>query len=176
MNSKTIIIQSLNNSANEFNELILNLNKDEFEMNINNKWSAGQDLVHLIKLLQILNIAYLIPKTLLGLMYGINKKEQRSFEELQMLYKKALENGAKSPSIYIPKPVLFENKSGLIKKHQFLNQRFIKKLDKHPDAVLDKYRLPHPILGKVSLRELAIFTSFHTIHHFELLKLKLNID
>jgi len=174
MNSKTIIINSLNVSVEQFNELILNLNKEEFETNMNNKWSAGQDLFHLIKLLRILNIAYLIPKPLLGLMYGINKSEQRSFDHLQTLYKKALENGAKSPAMYIPAPVLFENRNSLLQKHRILNERFIEKLNKHTDAELDKFRLPHPILGKVSLRELAIFTSFHTIHHFELLKVKLN--
>jgi hypothetical protein len=172
--NKTIITQSLSESAEQFNELISNLNKVEFETNINDKWSAGQDLVHLIKLLQIINIAYLIPKPLLGIIYGNNNKEQRSFEHLQTLYKKALENGAKSPSIYIPKPVLFEDKSSLINKHQRLLEKFIEKINKHSDAELDNYRLPHPILGKVSLRELAIFTSFHTIHHFELLQLKLN--
>jgi hypothetical protein len=174
MNSKIIIIKSLNQSTELFNNLILNLNKDEFEINYNNKWSAGQDLVHLIKLLKILNIAYLIPTPLLGLLYGINKKEQRSFEHLQALYKKALENGAKSPSIYIPKPVLFENKNSLIKKHQLLNEKFIEEINRHSEIDLDRYRLPHPILGKVSLRELVIFTSFHTIHHYELLKSKLN--
>jgi hypothetical protein len=58
MNSKTSIIQSLNNSLDQFNELILNLNKEEFEININQKWSAGQDLVHLIKVLQIGNKYY----------------------------------------------------------------------------------------------------------------------
>lgn len=174
MNSKTTIINSLRNSVENFNELISNLNKEEFEININNKWSAGQDLVHLIKLLRILNIAYLIPKPLLGLLYGINKDEQRSFEHLQMLYKKALANGAKSPSIYIPNSVLFENKTSLIEKHQLLNKKFIEKINKHTEDELDKFRLPHPILGKVSLRELVLFTSFHTIHHFELLKLKLS--
>jgi len=174
MNSKTTIIQSLNSSAEQFNELILSLNKDQFEKNINNKWSAGQDLVHLIKLLQILNIAYLIPKPIMSVFYGINKKEQRSFEHLQTLYKKALENGAKSPAIYIPKPVLFEERSSLIKKHESLNQQFILKINNIAEADLDRFRLPHPILGKVSLRELLIFTSLHTIHHLELLKLKLN--
>jgi hypothetical protein len=174
MNSKSTLIKSLRNSVENFNESISNLNKEEFEININNKWSAGQDLVHLIKLLRILNIAYLIPKPLLGLLYGINKDEQRSFEHLQSLYKNALANGAKSPSIYIPNPVLFENKSSLIKKHQALNESFIKKINKLTEVELDKFRLPHPILGKVSLRELVLFTSFHTIHHFELLKLKLN--
>ena len=84
-----------------------------------------------------------------------------------------MEGAAKSPSIYIPKPVLFESKNHLIQKHQLLNEAFIDKFNHHSDNALDRYRLPHPILGKVTLRELASFTSFHTIHHYELLKSKL---
>jgi hypothetical protein len=54
-----------------------------------------------------------------------------------------------------------------------LNNSFTQKIKNISDKALDSYRLPHPILGKISLRELAIFTSFHTVHHIELLKSKL---
>jgi hypothetical protein len=57
MNKKITIINSLNEGVYQFNELISSLNQIEFEANFNNKWSAGQDLVHLNKILQILNIA-----------------------------------------------------------------------------------------------------------------------
>ena len=53
------------------------------------------------------------------------------------------------------------------------DKSFIDKLNNHTQFELDSYRLPHPILGKITLGELAIFTSFHTSHHFELLKSKL---
>ena len=173
MSNKQTILASLNDGVNQFNELISSLDQAAFETNYNNKWSAGQDLVHLIKVLKIVNIGFTLPKPLLQLMYGINKNEARSFQLLQTLYKNALEGGAKSPSIYIPKPVLFESKNHLIQKHATLNQLFIDKMNDHSDNALDRYRLPHPILGKVTLRELASFTSFHTAHHFELLKTKL---
>lgn len=87
---KTTLIQSLDDSAAQFIELVKGLNKDEFEVNINNKWSAGQDLVHLIKVLQIVNIGFTLPKPILRLVFGINKKESRSFEDLRQLYKNAL--------------------------------------------------------------------------------------
>ena len=35
---------------------------------------------------------------------------------------------------------------------------------------LDKYVLPHPLLGKVTLREMLYFTIHHNEHHLELLK------
>lgn len=174
MTDKGTIIKSLTDGVDQFNELINNLNEENFEANYNNKWSGGQDLVHLIKVLGIVNIGFTLPKILLNLLYGRNKKETRGFHELQTLYKSALEGGAKSPTIYIPKPVLFKDKISLINKHVVLNQAFIKKIEAHSDKALDNYRLPHPILGKVSLRELIIFTSLHTTHHLELLKQKLN--
>ncbi len=173
MTDKATIIKSLTNGVDQFNELINSLNEEKFEANYNNKWSAGQDLVHLIKVLGIVNIGFTLPKFLLRLLYGRNKAEARSFEALETLYKKALEGGAKSPTIYIPKPVLFKDKDSLVSKHTSLNQAFINKIEAHSDFELDTYRLPHPILGKVSLRELTLFTALHTTHHLELLKQKL---
>lgn len=172
---KTTIIQSLDETVIQFNEFVKNLNKDEFEININNRWSAGQDLVHLIKVIRIVNIGFTLPKPILRLIYGVNKNNNRSFEQLQKLYKNALEGGAKAPTIYVPKPVAFIDKDNLIQKHESLNKSFIDKLKNHTQFELDSYRLPHPILGKISLGELAVFTSFHTSHHLDLLKSKLAI-
>jgi hypothetical protein len=105
--------------------------------------------------------------------FGINKKESRSFEDLRQVYKNALEGGAKAPTIYIPKLVSHTEKDSLIQKYASLNKSFIDKLNNHTPHELDSYRLPHPILGKISLGELASFTSFHTSHHFDVLKSKL---
>jgi hypothetical protein len=170
---KTTLIQSLDDSAAQFIELVKDLNKDEFEVNVSDKWSAGQDLVHLIKVLQIVNIGFTLPKPILRLLFGINKKESRSFEDLRQLYKNALEGGAKAPTIYIPKPVSHTEKDSLIQKYVSLNKSFIDKLNNHTSFELDRYRLPHPILGKISLVELASFTSFHTSHHIDVLKSKM---
>jgi hypothetical protein len=171
---KITIIKSLDENVIQFNELVNNLNKEEFETNIDGRWSAGQDLVHLIKVLKIVNIGFALPKPILRLMYGVNKNNNRSFEHLQQLYKDALKAGAKAPPIYVPKPVAYIDKDNLIQKHASLNKSFIDKLNNHTQYALDSYRLPHPILGKISLGELANFTSFHTSHHVELLKSKLD--
>ena len=171
--NKTILIKSLDDSTAQFIELVKGLNKEEFEFNVNDKWSAGQDLMHLIKVLRIVNIGFTLPKPILHLLFGINKKESRSFEDLRQVYKNALEGGAKAPTIYIPKPVSHTEKDSLIQKYASLNKSFIDKLNNHTSFELDRYRLPHPILGKISLGELASFTSFHTSHHFDVLKSKL---
>jgi hypothetical protein len=30
---------------------------------------------------------------------------------------------------------------------------------------LDRYRLPHPLLGKLTVREMLLFTVYHNYHH-----------
>jgi hypothetical protein len=170
---KATLIKSLDEAAIQFIEFVNNLNENQFEINKNDKWSAGQDLVHLIKVLRIVNIGFTLPKPFLRLIFGINKSDNRSFEYLQKLYKNALEGGAKAPKIYIPKPVSYNEKDKLIQKYESLNKSFIDKLNNHSQYELVSYRLPHPILGKISLGELANFTSFHTSHHFEALKSKI---
>ena len=128
---KTTLTKSLDDNAVQFIELVKGLTKDEFEVNIQGKWSAGQDLVHLIKVLQIVNIGYSLPKPILRLLFGIHKNEIRSYEHLQQLYKNALNGGAKAPAIYIPKPVSYNEKEHLIQKYESLNKSFIDKLNRH---------------------------------------------
>jgi hypothetical protein len=82
---KVTIIKSLNENVFQFNEFVSNLKKDEFEINSNDRWSAGQDLMHLIKVLRIVNIGFTLPKPFLSLLFGINKKDSSSFENLQQL-------------------------------------------------------------------------------------------
>lgn len=53
MEEKSNIIHLLNDSVAQFNGLIADLKEEEFEININHKWSAGQDLVHFVKLLKV---------------------------------------------------------------------------------------------------------------------------
>jgi hypothetical protein len=42
------------------------------------------------------------------------------------------------------------------------------------DDVLEKSLVKHPAVGKVTLREMALLTRFHTEHHTRLLKAKLS--
>ncbi|MGI9138519.1 MAG: DinB family protein [Sediminibacterium sp.] len=173
MNNKQSVIKLLNETNDQFNSYIKTLDKNQFESNPSNKWSAGQDLQHLVKVLKIVNIGFIVPKFILSILFGKNNNEIRSFETLRDTYSKALSHGAKSPAIYVPKPILFQGKENLLLSHVKLNASLIKKINNTSEFDLDKYRLPHPILGKVTLKELAIFSCFHTQHHLELLHKKI---
>ena len=58
----------------------------------------------------------------------------------------------------------------LIKKYVLHKEKLIAKIEKQTESDLDKYILPHPLLGKVTLREMLYFTIHHNEHHLELLR------
>ena len=85
-------------------------------------------------------------------------------------YKIKLAAGGKASGPFIPSAINFEKKEELIKKYKEQKQKLIAKIEKQSENDLDVYILPHPLLGKVTLREMLFFTIHHNEHHLELLK------
>ena len=110
------------------------------------------------------------------LWYGAVRKANRpsrTYDELVMKYKTKLTAGGKASRPFIPSVVGFEKKAGLIKKYAAQKQKLIAKIEKQSEADLDKYILPHPLLGKVTLREMLYFTIHHNEHHLHILNRQL---
>lgn len=63
--NKPEIIVALDEKIIAFTNFIAELNKEEFEATPNGKWSAGQNLEHLIRAIQPLQQAYGLPKFVL---------------------------------------------------------------------------------------------------------------
>ena len=77
--------------------------------------------------------------------------------------------GGKATSSFIPKTKAFEKEKS-IKKLQEVMTTLNENIQKWNEADLSKYQLPHPLLGKLSIREMMLFTAIHTEHHFKALK------
>ena len=80
----------------------------------------------------------------------------------------------KSTGRFIPKIVSIEKGKKL--KVDLINEidKLVTKLDELTENELDKYIFPHPLLGKLTLREMLYFTIYHVRHHEELTKRNLN--
>ena len=153
-----------------FNDYILPLNKEQFESTPNGKWSAGQNLDHLIRAIKPLQLAYRLPKLALLILFGKTNRPSRTYDELVTKYKTKLATGGKASGPFIPPVIRFEKKDELIRKYAMHKQKLITKIEKQSERDLDSYILPHPLLGKVTLREMLYFTIHHNEHHLELLK------
>ena len=168
--NKPQIISALNENVDAFNNYIAPLTKEQFEISPNGKWSAGQNLDHLIRAIKPLQLAYGLPKFALTILFGKTNRPSRPYDELVKKYKTKLAAGGKASKPFIPPAIRFEKKDELIKKYAEQKQKLISKIEKQSEPDLDKYILPHPLLGKVTLREMLYFTIHHNEHHLELLK------
>jgi hypothetical protein len=167
---KTEIESALDEKVNAFNNFITGLNKEQFEATPENKWSAGQNLDHLIRSIRPLQLAYSLPKFMLKLLFGKSNRPSKTHEELVEKYKSRLLAGGRASGPFIPKTISFEQKEILIEKYIKHKQKLINKIKKQSEESLDQYILPHPLLGKITLREMLFFTIHHNEHHLNILK------
>jgi hypothetical protein len=103
-------------------------------------------------------------------MFGKTNRPSKTYDDLVTKYKTKLAAGGRASGPFIPPFISFEKKDELIKKYNEQKQKLIIKIEKQPEKDLDAYILPHPLLGKVTLREMLYFTIHHNEHHLELLK------
>ena len=170
IHDKPEIISALNEKVDAFNNYITPLSKEQFEATPNGKWSAGQNLDHLIRAIKPLQPAYGLPKIALRIMFGKTNRPSKTFDELVAKYKAKLAAGGRASGPFIPPFISFEKKDVLIRKYTEQKQKLIAKIERQSEKELDAYILPHPLLGKVTLREMLYFTIHHNEHHLELLK------
>ena len=170
IHNKPEIISALNEKIDAFNNYITPLSKEQFEATPNGKWSAGQNLDHLIRAIKPLQPAYGLPKIALRIMFGKTNRPSKTFDELVAKYKAKLAAGGRASGPFIPPFISFEKKDVLIRKYTEQKQKLIAKIERQSEKELDAYILPHPLLGKVTLREMLYFTIHHNEHHLELLK------
>ena len=169
IHDKPQIISALNEKVDAFNNYISPLSKVQFEATPNGKWSAGQNLDHLIRAIKPLQLAYGLPKFTLTILFGKTNRPSRTYDEVVTKYKTKLSTGGKASKPFIPPTIAFQKKDELIKKYNEQKQKLITKIEKQSETDLDKYILPHPLLGKVTLREMLYFTIHHNEHHLNLL-------
>ncbi len=170
--NKNEIIDALNKNVNAFNQFMLSLNKEQFENTSGGKWSAGQNLYHLILSIQPLQSAFSLPKFILSFLFGKANRQSKSYEALVEKYKSKLSAGGKASGRFVPQIISFKKKDFIVKKYDIQKENLIKKIKKQREEELDNYILPHPLLGKITLREMLFFTIYHNEHHLQIVRKK----
>ncbi|MBP9196223.1 MAG: DinB family protein [Saprospiraceae bacterium] len=138
------------------------------------KWTAGQHVIHLVQSSKPLLKALQMPNFLLKWRFGKSNRPSRSYDEVVKRYKEklALSQGVVGPfSLNMPASDFSEAKNWLTKLYQLndgINKITLKLKDKDMDTIL----LPHPLMGKMTLREILMWNAYHTLHHLEVLKEK----
>ena len=165
--NQTTIIEQLRENHERFAKLMESLNEKDFNTAPAGKWTAGQQFDHIYLSIKPLTMALGLPKLGLRVLIGSAKRPSREYEAVVEKYHDALANGGIAPGSFVPESVHFKDKDALIEKLKKNLAKLISNLNSFDEEGLDQYILPHPLLGKMTVREMLYFTIYHCEHHYK---------
>lgn len=144
-----------------------------FFQKIGSSWSPADTVRHLTKSTRTVVQALAKPKLLLRVVFGRSRRLSVGYEELTARYREALAAGGQAgpfaPSNHAESDHEGWRKSilaGYARVHQELRAA----TERWSEGSLDKLQLPHPLLGKLTVREMLLFTLYHQRHHIEVVR------
>lgn len=164
------IIEQLQSRTDELVAWFESQPQETFNSGPEEAWTAGQHLHHLIKSAKPLAMGLGIPRIALLFKFGFVKAESRDYEGTVQFYKDGLAKGGVATGQYVPRELKPEEKEQMIQRFQQEMQKLNDAIGKLSDGKLDKTHLPHPLLGKLTIREMLYFTIYHVEHHLNILK------
>lgn len=163
---KAKIIEELNRKYSEFTEFVGRMPEADFVFSLHGeKWSAGQQADHLCRSLAPLNKGLKAPEFVLKTMFGKSDHPSAAYDELVGRYRDALSAGGSAPDPFRPDAIPFEKKDAILEELRRQVDTLCSNIDKYGEDKLDSLVLPHPLLGKLTLREMFYFTIYHAEHH-----------
>lgn len=132
-------------------------------------WSASDNVDHLIKAVKPITIALKMPRLGLQAMFGKTEHSSRTYAEICKIYVAEIAKGAQASGRFLPDqetPAEPEaQKKALLDQLSRTGDSLLSILEKWQEEELDQYQLPHPILGKITIREMLFFSIYHTLRH-----------
>lgn len=147
---------------------------ENYQKSPKNKWTTGQHIVHLVDSIQKVNHALSFPKFILKYKFGTSNREVRTYEDIVQRYQDKLSQNqekAKAFNIKVATPSLNKFQQ-LVTKLEIQNKKLQHKTNHWNDKDLNNLILPHPLMGKMPIREIIMWTAYHTEHHYSILKEK----
>lgn len=130
------------------------------------KWNALQQVDHLIKSVTPVNMAFGLPSFILSWRFGVANRPSRSYDALVDRYHIKLQAGGRASAAFVPPPeIAATEKEKLLLQLDKVVCQLARRTTRYKDFALDKYILPHPLLGMITLREMIYFTAYHASHH-----------
>lgn len=167
------LLQSLQHSHQLVRRTFKSLSLDDLYARASaDTWSPFETLAHLIKCVKPLVLALRLPKFVLALLYKKHKQPSRRYEVIQEAYQNMLARGAQAGRFapeYTETPATQEDAEAY--RHKILKtwtktaDRLTKTVERWYEKDLDRYQLPHPHLGKLTIREMLMFTIYHNLYH-----------
>jgi hypothetical protein len=140
-------------------------------------WSPADNVRHLIKSTLPVTKGLKLPGFVLRMLFGAAREPSQSYTGLRTKYQGVLAAGGKAGR-FAPQAIAAPL-DGEAWQHELVSQcrealsELARAAERWSEHDLDRYRLPHPLLGKLTLREMLFFTLYHYAHHTEVVVRKL---
>lgn len=133
-------------------------------------WSPADQVRHLTKSVRAVATGLAAPRLLLAVSFGIAMRPSRTYSVLRADYLDALARGGRANARYTPRALEpsqrgEEQRGEIMARHAAAVDGVCRALAGWSERALDRLRLPHPLLGKLTVREMALFTLYHNTHH-----------
>ncbi|MBT8375711.1 MAG: DinB family protein [Bacteroidia bacterium] len=170
--TKDDIILLLDDKYTDLIKWLQNQPNDKWITGPEGKWTMGQQALHLLQSTVPLNNALSLPKFILRLKFGKANRAVRPYEEVVKRYHEKLEKAKGktykgSENMRIPS---LKDKQFILDRLQVEQKKLQYKTKKLSNKQLNQLILPHPLMGKMPLRELIMWSAYHVEHHTETMK------
>ena len=140
----------------------------EFFAPMDSHWSAAEHVRHLTRSMTPLLPVLRVPRVALRFAFGAATKPSRSYEQIETMYATALAAGG-TAGRFSPSPERADGdvarRDAIMDAHSETLRGLTQAMDRWTEEQLDAHRLPHPLLGKLTVREMMLFTLLHNQHH-----------
>jgi len=136
---------------------------------IDGKWSIAENFDHLILSGAPVASGLKMNKMMIRAL-GKPNRPSRTFEGLVARYQEKLAAGlgANIGGKFAPDQAKEYNKAEMLKNWEMVKSKLLERTNKKwSEKDLDNYLMPHPLLGKLLVREMLFFTIYHTSHHLK---------
>lgn len=170
--TKSAIITASENIFRQFSETCSRIDENSMFAKPGAKWSVAENIRHMVISTNTTTLAYRLPKFMVKWIGGTPNRKSRSYEELKQKYYKKLSEGGRASARFVPKPIdVNYGKQKLLDSWNASTAKYLAALTaKRTEEDLDNYLARHPLLGRITLRELCYFTVFHTEHHLKTIR------
>lgn len=172
--NKFEIISALREKHLDFTDYIASLSDEDFMyFPMEEKWTAGQQAEHIHLSVSPVATAMKLPNFILGPAFGKANRPSRTYDEVVAKYQRKLAEGGVATSRFRPDTVTATQKAEIKNRVDSAVEKLCGRIEKFSEEQLDTFLLPHPLLGKMTLREMLYFTIYHVQHHHKMTILNL---
>jgi len=146
---------------------------DEFFRAIGSSWSPAETVRHLSKSTRPVVKALSMPRIVLRVMFGKPGRASLTYDGLRARYLELLAAGGEAGR-FAPSPRTETDlgawRVAIMAELERGNRELRRAISRWTEAKLDRLQLPHPLLGKLTVREMLFFTLYHQRHHIEVVE------